>query len=855
MVLSRITDADVHTITSGQVIIELASIIKELLENSIDANATSISITFKRYGLEGIEFQDNGDGIKQEDFNNLCLKNYTSKLENFESLTDTKTLGFRGEALNSICNVSQMIIKTASVNDAPKGYELIYDKFGKLVNKQMVNQTKGTLIKVSDIFKDLPVRKLNLEKHYKKEFQNCLNLLTQYLIILTNTRILVSNIDISGRKKVILKTSGNKLIKDNIVNVFGSSGLQGLNDIAVELDLDDSYVVKLNGMVSKASIGEGRLTKDRQYIFINKRPVKFQKIIKLMNQLYKKYNYLQSPVIVLNLELDVKLLDINVTPDKSIVLIFNKYENILLNRIESYLEDFWDNSGNYNFPVNEITQEKIKERNVSITQPKLESFALFQEGESIETDTADEVEVLERKSVRNSRVVNINTLFVPDELSEHEEIDDGDDNDNGDNDGDDDGKNDYEGDNGVNDINENLDVDVDENVSKNKIETVIKKVETEFDNTNIQDEPTDLTGIQKLTKKTRSSLNDTINDAITDNDNMYLEENIINSQLENSINAVIPHTEEIDPCCSSHSGHSPDKIPDSRPDNPDEINLETELIYFPNSENNNTENEKVIPVSNQKIRVLEDEIRLPQNKRLCVKPAPSGTSNVQTSDFTDREASEQLLGLSIHKTDFNSMNIIGQFNKGFIIVHKKDTDDILIVDQHASDEKYNFENLNNETTFKNQPLVVPQKLDLNSIERLIILNNLEIFEKNGFRFKDNSSAASDEKQEEIYLTSLPYSKNTIFNLKDLSELIQLVQDSGSSTNAIIRPSKVRAMFAMRACRSSIMIGQPLSQTRMETVVQHLSTLDKPWNCPHGRPTMRHIVKIDQWKPFNDDYQL
>lgn len=201
------------------------------------------------------------------------------------------------------------------------------------------------------------------------------------------------------------------------------------------------------------------------------------------------------------------------------------------------------------------------------------------------------------------------------------------------------------------------------------------------------------------------------------------------------------------------------------------------------------------------------------------------------------------------------MKVIGQFNKGFIIVYKEDTGDLLIVDQHASDEKFNFENLLANTTFKDQPLVVPQRVDVSSMEKLIILANLNTFEKNGFRFKtiNEKNDGDDSIHEELYLTSLPYSKNTIFTTNDMNELIQLVQERGVSISSIPRPSKVRSMFAMRACRSSIMIGQALNRTKMETIVQNLSVLDKPWNCPHGRPTMRHILNINKWKPFDEDY--
>jgi DNA mismatch repair protein PMS2 len=834
MVLFRITDEDIHSITSGQVIIELASIIKELLENSIDANSTSISITFKRYGLEGLEISDNGNGIKQDDFQNLCLKNYTSKLENFESLTDTTTLGFRGEALNSICNIGKMVITTATASDSPKGFELYFDKFGRLTGQKIVGQSKGTIIKVSEIFKDLPVRKLNLEKHYRREFQNCLNLLTSYLLILTDVRIIITNIDISGKKKLIMKTTGNKLIKDNIINVFGSTGLQGMKDVNLVMKLDETYSVKMDGMLSGASFGDGRLTKDRQYIYINKRPVKFQKLIKLINQIYKKFKYLQNPVVILNIELDVKLLDLNVNPDKSIVLISNRYETILFERIESVLEDFWDNSGTYSIPVDEVVQEKICKRNIRTNQPRLESFTLFKDNEDIEhLETVDHGDNSTRVSIRNSRVISKENISLP-AVEKNEIIP-----------------------NKINpegseifepSLSDNSNYyDSNEGKKITKLESEIEQAQLscidEINETN--DEGLDIT----------SKIN--ASDMTTENPSTILDENPIESESVNLIDSSILQFDHSESCCglpaSTLESEDQDQVQVSNTDL--DNNLKDESII--SAKTIKVVDEKVVDICKHLIRIPEQEMLLP-NKRKCLNKKRLNTiDSIKASDFTDKKASEEFLGLSIHKSDFNSMDIVGQFNKGFIITYKKDTNDILIIDQHASDEKYNFENLVNKTILKNQPLVMPQKLDLNSMERLVIINNLEVFEKNGFKFREETGEAdtNNKKQEELYLTSLPFSKNTTFNLKDLSELIQIIQDNGSATNAVIRPSKVRAMFAMRACRSSIMIGKPLNKSKMKVVVQHLSTLDKPWNCPHGRPTMRHLVKIDQWKSFEDDYIL
>lgn len=92
-------------------------------------------------------------------------------------------------------------------------------------------------------------------------------------------------------------------------------------------------------------------------------------------------------------------------------------------------------------------------------------------------------------------------------------------------------------------------------------------------------------------------------------------------------------------------------------------------------------------------------------------------------------------------------------------------------------------------------------------------------------------------------------------MNDLQELIHLVRESDGLNKDSIRCSKIRAMHAMRACRSSIMVGKPLIKKAMLRVVRNLSELDKPWNCPHGRPTMRHLMELRDWAFFDEDYEL
>jgi DNA mismatch repair protein PMS2 len=133
------------------------------------------------------------------------------------------------------------------------------------------------------------------------------------------------------------------------------------------------------------------------------------------------------------------------------------------------------------------------------------------------------------------------------------------------------------------------------------------------------------------------------------------------------------------------------------------------------------------------------------------------------------------------------------------------------------------------------------------MEESIVLDHIDVFKLNGF---DIRPSLSDSPGKRCHLYAIPMSGNTVFSLSDLEELIHLVQSHPDQTR--VRCSKARAMFAMRACRSSIMIGKALSGKMMEKVVRNLGGLDKPWSCPHGRPTMRHLTELEGWRSWNGD---
>ncbi len=247
--------------------------------------------------------------------------------------------------------------------------------------------------------------------------------------------------------------------------------------------------------------------------------------------------------------------------------------------------------------------------------------------------------------------------------------------------------------------------------------------------------------------------------------------------------------------------------------------------------------------------------------------------------LNDAEAvAEKKLALTIVKSDFAKMRVVGQFNLGFILAVREaareaarasddaasstahDDDELFIIDQHASDEKYNFERLQASTVVQSQRLVQPKRLELTAVEEEIVRENRPALAANGF-LVDLVEDGSEPVGSRCRLRTLPLSRETTFDLADLEELIALLGEaagtgllsdedeaglaglSAAQLTAVPRPAKVRKMFAMRACRSSIMVGRALSHRQMGSVLAHMGEMDKPWNCPHGRPTMRHLCSL------------
>ncbi|ROT82920.1 Mismatch repair endonuclease PMS2 [Penaeus vannamei] len=189
--------------------------------NSIDAGATSVEIRLRDHGISLIEVIDNGKGVEESDFEGLTLKHHTSKIQDFGDLVGVKTFGFRGEALSSLCALSDLTIATRHESQAV-ATKLVYDHNGKLITKTPCPRQVGTTVTLQNLFSTLPVRHKEFQRNIKKEFGKMVQVLNSYCLISTGIRISCTNQSDKGKKSVVLSTNGHPTIKENISSVFGA---------------------------------------------------------------------------------------------------------------------------------------------------------------------------------------------------------------------------------------------------------------------------------------------------------------------------------------------------------------------------------------------------------------------------------------------------------------------------------------------------------------------------------------------------------------------------------------------------------------------------------------------------------
>ncbi|KAM6898873.1 mismatch repair endonuclease PMS2 isoform 1-T1 [Lycodopsis pacificus] len=833
--IKAIDKHSVHQICSGQVVLTLATAVKELVENSIDAGATNVDVRLKECGAELVEVSDNGKGVEEANFEGLTLKHHTSKLRDFSDLIRVETFGFRGEALSSLCALSGLSVVTCH-ESSQVGTKLVFDHKGHLVQRSPHPRQQGTTVSLQQLFYTLAVRHKEFQRNIKKEYAKMIHVLQSYCVISTGVRITCSNQNGQGKRSTVLSTSGSQSMRDNIGAIFGPKQLQSLipfqqvspaDNVIEEYGLKDADLPQqlfcMAGFVSRGDHGVGRSATDRQFFFINNRPCDPLKVTKLVNEVYHMYNRHQYPFVALNIAVASECVDVNVTPDKRQV--FLQEEKLLLAILKTSLINMYE-AGVNKISLNYTLVPRTNTKSASEICPVVPSNENMPEpGEDMEPVS------------RSSKLAGLKAAF-----SSHHSSNSGD----------------------------------KSSVAKAANSGPTQKTLQSFFKDAVKPPVTSpLKPVGDLAKRSavgesvldgfrygRTSCSGTDSEkdsALSDRDATVATPDIQCSGLEvcspeptdgvkkealeetpETSHAAPEHPEvQTEPCTSTEDrAASPDakRARTEKPRLPAEHKSDTSSRSSPTVDAPVCLQKRTVPLQFSlqelagKVRRLQDlqkqragEDLLYRRFRAKINPG-------------ENQSAEDELKKEISKDMFKEMEIIGQFNLGFIIT--KLNSDIFMIDQHATDEKYNFEMLQQHTVLQGQKLIVPQKLHLTAVSENVLMENIEIFRKNGFEFLVDEDA---QVMERVKLVSLPTSKNWTFGPADIEELIFMLSDS---PGVMCRPSRVKQMFASRSCRKSVMIGTALSVGEMKKLLVHMGEIDHPWNCPHGRPTMRHLANLD-----------
>ncbi len=295
-------DLTINKIAAGEVIERPASVIKEMIENSIDAGATNITVEIKNGGISYIKITDDGKGIAQDDLEIAFERHATSKIRSADDLDTVTSMGFRGEALASIAAIANVEL-TSKTKEQDIGYKVVVEA-GNVLEKEEAGCRTGTTIIVRNLFFNTPVRYKFLKKDYT-ESGYIEDVITRIALVNPNIAIKLIN---TG--KTVIQTNGNGDLKSVIYSIYGKDISNGIMEVSYQYE-----DIKITGVIGKPEIA--RSNRSNQLFFVNKRYIKDKTLTAATEQAYKglipigKFGF-----VVLNLEMSPAKVDVNVHPAK-----------------------------------------------------------------------------------------------------------------------------------------------------------------------------------------------------------------------------------------------------------------------------------------------------------------------------------------------------------------------------------------------------------------------------------------------------------------------------------------------------------------------------------------------------------
>ena len=381
-----------NKIAAGEVVEKCASVVKELVENSIDANSNEIKIDLLDAGTKEIKVTDNGIGMERDDAVLAFQRHATSKLKTEDDLYHIETLGFRGEALASIASVSKITLKTCK-NEVGTTVEI---QGGKIISVENSDARTGTSISVRELFYNTPARLKHLKSLYT-ELANITDYINKLALSHPDIRFVLTN-----NETTILNTDGRGNLLKTIKDIYGINVAKKMLNVSAE---NKDFMI--NGYISLPEIH--RSNRNAMVILVNGRIVRNQELNRVINDAYHSYKPdNRYPVVVLNIEVDPSLVDVNIHPTKMDIKFSNMED--LCKLITTMIKD--KITGRNLIPIIKELPKKANKEDIQ------ENLNLVRETK-IQTDLFEENE--EAKGLFEEQELIINNDIIQEEETPYEE--------------------------------------------------------------------------------------------------------------------------------------------------------------------------------------------------------------------------------------------------------------------------------------------------------------------------------------------------------------------------------------------------------------------------------------------------
>ena len=781
-------DLTINKIAAGEVIERPASVIKEMVENSIDAGATNIVVEIKNGGISFIKITDNGKGIAQDDLEIAFERHATSKIRSADDLDTVTSMGFRGEALASIAAISnvELISKTQQQEN---GYKVVVEA-GDILEKEIAPSSVGTSITVKNLFFNTPVRYKFLKKDYT-ESGYIEDVITR--IALVNPQIAFKLIN---NGKTVIQTNGNGDMKTVVYSIYGKTVAESISPVSYAYE-----DIKVDGVIGKPEIA--RSNRSNQLFFVNKRYVRDKVLTSATEQAYKGMIPLgKFGFVILNITIAPARVDVNVHPAKLEVRFQeeNKIFQAIYHAIKDTLLKNEDKDGLFgNRNTNEKQIEEYTKRESEIKTNAQEKTYAF------ESNTINTTNRLKENKNTN---INTNGLINTQEILEK-----------------------------LKKLKEDIQNETLTNIQNetNKAEKTVEKIENlqegkkqnKTENQQIEKEQGEnKEEVKETNEQETKQQEEKMQKAEKTNENVEQQEPISVSQV---IEKAIQQNEV-----------SPQSIEQLM----QEYRKMEKEVENENTENNNgnQDTEDRLEDSNPNSKLSFDEMYQKLFGTLPVKSEEEKNEEKEADENNAVDIVKNNISMfenipECKKQPYKFIGIV--FNTYIIIEMEKE---MYIIDQHAAHERILYEkvkkNYYSESTKDSQMLLLPDIITLTHKEMDIAKENMDMFRKAGFdldEFGENT----------IRLTGVP----TICMNIDNKDLFLETLDEINTVARTAKQEKEEKFIATVACKAAVKANMVLSVDEVHSLLDEMLELPNPFSCPHGRPTAIKMSKYDIERKF------